>query len=706
MRTHHRLPIVGGVVLLAAALLTLAPVGHGRPARAAVVNANASVLLGELRITSGDDVNDMNVRLRCNGAGNIDLDGVVADPIATCASITRITVIGSLNGANTVSFIETAGDARFNVTDGVFVATFNGPDYVSSTAFANTISTGEGNDSVILRGADDDVTLGNGDDSVLLIGGGADSVGCSSGTDTVTTYAGPTPLRVQNTPDGAALWVNGGVQFDTGPQETVTEATECEDVRVLALDPAADIYVNVPAHATRVFVDCFGSPLRVTVRPNAGIPVDVNGAAATCTPDKLDVQLDGRWFTTSATQVALADGSVVNLAQVETIGYINPPPGRLQPLTPARIVDTRQPGAPDRLAAGATLDLPVAGFGGIPSLGASAVVLNVTVTDAGGAGYLTAWPTGLPRPNASNVNYQPGVAIPNLVTVPVGADGKVSLFTDQAADVIVDAMGWYTDSSFYAGPLMPGGRFRGLQPTRILDSRNGIAMTAPLFGQGELQVTGRGGVPASGVAAVAMTVTATGATEQGYVTVWPSGAPRPEASNLNTIPGVDTPNLVIVPVGPDGKLSLFSFRGTDLLADVVGWYTDDSAPLGLDGLFLANVPTRVIDTRPGPDHLGPAGPIPGGSSFAFDPTSAAAGWPVGVPKTAVVANITATQAAAAGYLTAYPDGTATPTASVVNYRAGLDVADSAIVPLNADKARVFTSADTHVVIDAVGFITG
>jgi hypothetical protein len=268
-------------------------------------------------------------------------------------------------------------------------------------------------------------------------------------------------------------------------------------------------------------------------------------------------------------------------------------------------------------------------------------------------------------------------------------------------------MGWYTDSSFFAGPLASSGRFRGLTPTRILDTRNAIAISGDVFGQTELQITGKAGVPATGVSAVAMTVTATGAGETGYVTVWPSGQPRPEASNLNTIPGVDTPNLVIVPVGPDGKVSLFSFRPTGLIADVVGWYTDASAPIGLDGLFIANVPTRVIDTRPGANHLGPNGPIPGGSSFAFDPTTAAAAnYPVGVAKVAVVANITATQAAAAGYLTAYPDGMAPPTASVVNYRAGIDVADSAIVPLNVNKGRVFASADTQVVIDAVGFITG
>src|SRR6478735_5965760 len=479
---------------LAAAAVSVVPLGLASPAHALVVNANASVLLGELRITSGDDVNDMSVRLRCSPGGFIDLDGVVADPVASCGSITRVTVLGSLNGNNTVSFIEIAADPRFNITNGVTVFTFNGNDYVSSSPFDNTIDTGGGNDSVILRGANDDVTLGGGDDSVLLIGGGIDTVRCGAGNDTATTYAGGTPLRIQNTPDGSALWVNGGVEFDTGPQEESADATECEDVRALSLNPAADIYVNVPAHASRVFVDCFTSPLRATVRPNVGIPVTVTGGPNLgCNPDKVDVQLDGRWFTQTPTLITVKDGAnsaVVNLDSVETVGFVNPPPGRLQPLTPARIVDTRQPGLPDKVAPNGTLVVPVGGFGGIPSVGVSAVVLNVTVTDANAAGYLTVWPSGTTRPTASNVNYQPGVAIPNLVTVPIGADGSVSLFTDAGANLIVDAMGWYTDSSFFAGPLAPSGRFRGLAPTRILDTRNGIAIAGDVFGQTELQVTG------------------------------------------------------------------------------------------------------------------------------------------------------------------------------------------------------------------------
>ena len=50
-------------------------------------------------------------------------------------------------------------------------------------------------------------------------------------------------------------------------------------------------------------------------------------------------------------------------------------------------------------------------------------------------------------------------------------------------------------------------------------------------------MTGRGGLPATGVGAVVLNVTATGPTAQGYLTVYPTGGTRPTASNLNFMPG-------------------------------------------------------------------------------------------------------------------------------------------------------------------------
>ena len=80
----------------------------------------------------------------------------------------------------------------------------------------------------------------------------------------------------------------------------------------------------------------------------------------------------------------------------------------------------------------------------MPATGVSAVVLNVTVTDPTAMSYLTLWPTGQARPLASNLNYNPGQTVPNLVVVKVGDGGKVSLFNNLgSANVVADVAGWY-----------------------------------------------------------------------------------------------------------------------------------------------------------------------------------------------------------------------------------------------------------------------
>ena len=73
------------------------------------------------------------------------------------------------------------------------------------------------------------------------------------------------------------------------------------------------------------------------------------------------------------------------------------------------------------------------------------------------------------------------------------------------------------------------GAFAALSPTRVLDTRSGQGGSGMLAAGGSisLQVTGTGGVPSSGVSAVAVNVTAVGPSASGYVTVWPSGTTRP-----------------------------------------------------------------------------------------------------------------------------------------------------------------------------------
>src|SRR5262245_10289318 len=97
--------------------------------------------------------------------------------------------------------------------------------------------------------------------------------------------------------------------------------------------------------------------------------------------------------------------------------------GTLTPLTtPVRVMDTRTgvgEAAARPVGAGQTIQGQVAGPGGVPDMGAGAVVLNVTVTQPKAGGYVTVYPDGTPRPATSNLNFLAGQTIPNLVVVPL-----------------------------------------------------------------------------------------------------------------------------------------------------------------------------------------------------------------------------------------------------------------------------------------------
>src|SRR5690606_32922259 len=136
------------------------------------------------------------------------------------------------------------------------------------------------------------------------------------------------------------------------------------------------------------------------------------------------------------------------------------------------------------------------------------------------------YPTGAARPTASNINYQAGQTVPNLVTTAVGTGGSVTLFgSGGCPNVVVDVTGYYAD-----GATTPGG-FIGLTPARVLDSRD----TTCVSRNGRTVVVApnaTAGVPAD-AAAVALNVTVVGPTAPGYLTVYPAGEARPTASNLN-----------------------------------------------------------------------------------------------------------------------------------------------------------------------------
>jgi hypothetical protein len=183
------------------------------------------------------------------------------------------------------------------------------------------------------------------------------------------------------------------------------------------------------------------------------------------------------------------------------------------------------------------------------------------------------------------------------------------------------------------------------------------------------------------------------------VTVWPTGIDRPAVSNLNLVTGETRPNLVIVPVGAGGRVSLFTQSGADLVADVAGWFTDTSAPDKGVGLFVPITPTRMLDTRQEP--TAPTSPTSSvtrriGSTTVVPPNSTVA----------VAANITVTQATGAGFVTAWPAHTDRPVVSNLNAAAaGQTIPNAAIVPLGQDDLALYTQSGAHLIVDINGWYT-
>ena len=120
------------------------------------------------------------------------------------------------------------------------------------------------------------------------------------------------------------------------------------------------------------------------------------------------------------------------------------------------------------VAPGEVVTVPVTGRAGVPGAAVGAVLLNLTATEVRSPSFATGWPTGQPRPWASNVNMGSDDTVANLVLVPPGADGTVSVYQHAGpADLVVDAVGWFAADS----------DVRSVTPVRLLDTRAGDAPT-------------------------------------------------------------------------------------------------------------------------------------------------------------------------------------------------------------------------------------
>lgn len=266
---------------------------------------------------------------------------------------------------------------------------------------------------------------------------------------------------------------------------------------------------------------------------------------------------------------------------VDVVGYAPAGGQSFQSVQPARLVDTRLMRGGAVLAAQETRRLSVTGWGGVP-VGATAVALTVTAVEPQGDGWLSVWPAGTPWPGSSTVNFPAGRTVANATIVGVSPEGHVEVRNGSSGPVhlVVDVSGWF------AGPA-GSGSFVAVTPARIADTREGLAGGFPRVGETRrLLVAGKAGVPA-GAAAVVLNVTADQAWGGGYVTLWPGGSTRPNASSVNFAPGPAVANLVVSGLGPDGTVSLFTGAGrSHVVVDVMGYVVGPAVPTPLEASGL------------------------------------------------------------------------------------------------------------------------
>jgi hypothetical protein len=409
-------------------------------------------------------------------------------------------------------------------------------------------------------------------------------------------------------------------------------------------------------------------------------------------------------------------------------GPAAPTPGTFHPTNPTRILDTRtglgfwnpvqsgdgrhwSPNPFTRRLVSMNHDLKITGRFGVPASGVSAVLLNVTAISAGapGPGFMSVVPkphgvgdvfndqnTYREFPATSNLNIDDGNPVPNLVLARVGAGGKIRIANFLGpTHVVADVAGWFGTGGAHTN----GARFAGVSPDRILDSRNGIGTPQRPFSAGETRsvlVAGVSGVPKD-ARSVVVNITLTGSNRTGFVTAYPDGTAVPDASNGNIVAGGVRANTAVVRVGTNGRIALrMSDAQADVIVDVLGSF----GPSG--GRVTTVSPQRIVDSRIG---LGTA-MVPFGAGEARTVQITGRG---GVPTnaTAVIANVTATDTTAWGFLTVWPTGNQEPPTSNLNFLPGQTVPNLVMLRLGTNGQLSISNGrgSANVIVDVMGFVS-
>jgi len=384
---------------------------------------------------------------------------------------------------------------------------------------------------------------------------------------------------------------------------------------------------------------------------------------------------------------------------------------------PIRLLDTRPgvsgcdaPGA--QIAGGTSRNQTAAGRacdGLLIPANAKALTGNITTVQSGG-GYLTLYPSDAAQPLVANSNYAPNEIINNVFTVGLGAgDGAFRIFALNATHVVVDVTG------YYAPPAANGLYFHPLpKPIRLLETRVGqtgcYAPGAALPSNADtpqMVQTACGGVtiPATAQALVG-NATTVNPTAGGYLTLYPANAPRPLVASANFTAGQIINSPFTVGLSAAGEFMIYTTSNTDLVVDVLGYYSTEANDANGAGLLFNPLPqpVRLLETRAGQTGCyTPNVPLQAGSTRQQQARGACGGQTIAVNALAIVGNATVVNAQP-GYLTFWPNGAAQPLTATSNFAVGQILNRHFTVGLGATGMfNIFAFSQTDLVIDVAGF---
>jgi GH25 family lysozyme M1 (1,4-beta-N-acetylmuramidase) len=246
---------------------------------------------------------------------------------------------------------------------------------------------------------------------------------------------------------------------------------------------------------------------------------------------------------------------------VDLVGYYTAASGtggHFTPLAPVRFVDTR---AGKGTSSGArTGDVTVQVPSSVPA-DAAGVVLDVSVVDPSGDGYLRLAPSGT-TPTTTALNYTGGQSVTGLAITRTNNRSLTVSIAGNPTQLVLDVVGYYEAGS------TSNTAYVAMTPQRFLDTRGGMGATGP--GSGAVTVSLPSTVPA-GASGVVIDVSVVSAAGKGYVRLSAPGS-TPTTTSLNFLPGLNTTGLAISAIR-NGQLTLTVYGSkTQLVADVIGYH--------------------------------------------------------------------------------------------------------------------------------------